>query len=116
MRPLATLFLAALLVPDAALAQGRGICVSATALQLQPILVVPEPQGGFSYRLQVYNNGGGSRSFSYHFPLALLMPPAGAVYAFNIRPRQTITIELGTTQQRASDETLRNTLRITCHN
>lgn len=114
-RLLLALPLALALPPAAAPAQGTRNCVSATALQLQPILVVPEPTG-FTYRLQVHNAGGGARSFSYHFPLPQLMPPPGAVYAFQIRPRQTILIELGSTQQRASETTLRNTLKITCHN
>jgi hypothetical protein len=103
-----------LFFPSLASAQANRNCVSATALQLQPIIVVPEV-GGFSYRLQVYNAGGGARNFSYNFRLPLLMPPPGAVYAFNIRPRQTIIIQLGTTQQRASDQALRDSLRITCH-
>jgi hypothetical protein len=111
-----SLILATLLGSGAAMAQGNRNCVSQSALQLQPIVVVPEPLGGFTYRLQVYNAGGGSRSFSFHFPLPMLMPPPGAVYAFQIRPRQTILIELGSTQQRASDAALRDALRITCHN
>lgn len=100
----------AVLLPTAAQAQ-RG-CVGPQFLQLQPIIVVPEA-GFFSYRLQVYNAGGAARNFSYHFPLPLLTP--GGTYSFNIRPRQTITILLGSTQQRASDQALRDTLRITCH-
>ena len=108
------LLLLLLLTPGFAWAQPNRNCVSANSLQLQPIVVVPEV-GGFSYRLQVYNAGGAARSFSYHFPLPLNMPPPGAVYAFNIRPRQTIIIQLGTTQQRASDQALRDALRITCH-
>lgn len=114
MKHLPALLLAALLFPAAAQAQANRNCVSATALQLQPIVVVPEA-GFFSYRLQVFNAGGAARNFSYHFPLPLLMPPPGAVYAFNIRLRQTITIPLGTTQQRAADQALRDALRITCH-
>jgi hypothetical protein len=108
------LLLATLLLPAAAQAQANRNCVSASALQLQPIIVVPEV-GYFSYRRQVFNAGRTSRNFSYHFPLAALMPPPGAVSAFNIRSRQTITIQLGTTQQRASDQALRDSLRITCH-
>ena len=103
-----------LLAPGFSWAQANRNCVGSTSLQLQPIVVVPEV-GGFAYRLQVHNAGGAARNFSYHFPLPLLMPPPGAVYAFNIRPRQTIVIQLGTTQQRASDQALRDALRITCH-
>ena len=114
MKAVAILLTATLLWSGTAAAQGQRNCVSATSLELQPIIVVPEA-GFFSYRLQVFNAGGGPRNFSYHFPLPLLMPPPGAVYAFNIRPRQTISIQLGTTQLRASDDALRNTLRITCH-
>lgn len=95
-------------------AQPGRVCVAPQALLLQPIAVIPEA-GLFSYRLQVFNAGSGRRNFSYHFPLQLLTSPAGAVYAFDIRPQQTIIIQLGTTVQRASDATLRSTLRITCH-
>jgi hypothetical protein len=104
--------LAALLASGPALARN---CVGANALKPQPISVVPEPQGGFSYLLRVENAGGTTRNFSTHFPLPQLMPPPDAVYSFNIRPRQTIVIQLGSTQQRASDEALRRALRITCH-
>lgn len=109
------LLLAALLAPGMALAQPSGNCVGTSALQLQPIVVVPEATG-FSYRLIVYNAGARTRSFSYHFPLPLLMPPPGAIYAFQIQQRQTVRIELGFTQQRASEAALRGALRITCHN
>jgi hypothetical protein len=114
MKAVAVLLSFALLWSGSATAQGQRNCVSATSLQLQPIIVVPEA-GFFSYRLQVFNAGGGPRNFSYHFPLPLLMPTPGAVYAFNIRPRQTISIQLGTTQERATDAALRQALRITCH-
>ena len=108
------LMVPSLVLMPAAHAQRGGNCVSATALQLQPIVVVPDI-GAFNYRLQVFNAGGGTRNFSYHFPLPLLTPPQGAVYAFNIRSKQSIIIQLGSTQLRASDEALRNALRITCH-
>lgn len=55
--------LAPLLLPAAAQARGNRYCVSATALQLQPIVVMPEV-GFFSYRLQVFNAGGAARNFS----------------------------------------------------
>lgn len=109
------LLLAALLASGPALAQGNRNCVGPTALKPQAITTVPEPQGGFSYLLRVENAGGTTRNFSYHFPLAQLMPVPDAVYSFNIRPRQTIVIQLGTTQLRASDEALQRALRITCH-
>ncbi|UPY38648.1 hypothetical protein [Sediminicoccus sp. KRV36] len=83
-------------------------------LQLQPVVVIPEA-GFFSYRLQVFNAGAARRNFSYHFPLPLLTPPPGAVYAFDIRPQQSIIIQLGTTQQRATEAALQGALRITCH-
>jgi hypothetical protein len=115
-RRLLPILLVAFLGSGEAMAQGSRNCVSATALQLQPIVVVPEPVGGFSYWVQVTNAGGAARSFSYHFPLPLLTPPSGAVYAFQIRPRQSIRIELGSTRERASEAALRQALRITCHN
>ncbi len=95
-------------------AQSGRACVTPQSLQVQPIVVIPEA-GFFSYRVQVFNAGAVRRNFSYHFPLPMLMPPAGAVYAYDIRPQQTVIINLGTTQQRASDQELRGSLRITCH-
>lgn len=95
-------------------AQRQRSCVGTGFLEIQPVTVIPEV-GFFSYRLQVFNAGGARRNFSYHFPLAMLMPPPGAVYAFDIRPKQSVIIPLGTTQQRASDQALRDALRITCH-
>ena len=106
--------LAVALLSMTAQAQPNRNCVGVQSLQLQPIIIVPEV-GFFSYRLSVFNAGGGARSFSHHFPLPLLTPPQGAIYAFQIRPRQTVMIDLGTTQQRASDQALRDALRVTCH-
>lgn len=114
MKLLPVFLLAVWLLPTAAQAQRNRPCVGAGSLEFQPIVVVPEA-GFYSYRVQVFNAGGTTRNFSYHFPLPLLMPPSGAVYALNIRSKQTISIPLGTTQQRASDQALRDALRITCH-
>lgn len=105
------LFLASM---TGALAQSGRACVAPQALQVQPIVVIPEA-GFFSYRVTVFNAGGVRRNFSYHFPLPMNQPPPGAVYGYDIRPQQTVIINLGSTQERASEQLLRSTLRITCH-
>ena len=99
--------------PPVSAQRGRA-CVGPQSIVAQPILVIPEG-AFFSYRFQVFNAGAVRRNFSYHFPLNEFMPTPGAIYAFDIRPQQTIIVHLGTSLRRASDETLRNTLRITCH-
>lgn len=114
MKRILTALLLLLALTPAAQAQRGRVCTGPQSLVVQPVMVIPE--GNFySYRVQVFNAGGVRRNFSYHFPLHELMPAPGAVYAFDIRPQQTVIINLGTTLSRASDETLRNTLRITCH-
>jgi len=65
--------------------------------------MMPE-MGFFAHRLAILNVGATERSFSHHFPIELPTQPAGSVYAFQIRPRQTVMNDLGMTLQRASDQ------------
>lgn len=108
-------FLASLGIASAAQAQPRGgTCTGPSALVLQPFAITPE--GAFySYRASVYNAGARTRNFSYTLPVEGMQPPQGAIYAFNIQPRQTVVIVLGVSLNRIPDEALRRAMRLTCH-
>jgi hypothetical protein len=41
--------------------------------------------------------------------------PEGAIYSFNIQPRQTVVIVLGVSLSRIPDEALQRAMRLTCH-
>jgi hypothetical protein len=112
--------LALLAVPGAATsAQAQqprrgGACTGPSALVLQPFAITPE--GAFySYRASVHNAGARTRNFSYTLPVNGMQPPPGAIYSFNIQPRQTVVIVLGVSLNRIPDEALQRAMRLTCH-
>jgi hypothetical protein len=103
-------------VPDAQAQPQRrgGPCTGPAALVLQPIVIAPE--GAFySYRASVHNAGARTRNFSYTAPANGLQPPQGAIWSFNIQPRQTVVIVLGVSLNRMPDEEFQRRLRLTCH-
>ena len=121
--PFPALLCAGLLAAAPALAQPRARpgtppapaarCIGPGALEPHRVWITPEG-GGFGYRVMVTNSGPRPRRFTATLGFANLTVPAGTGQPLLLQPRQSLLLNLGRHDRRATEEQVLAHLSVTC--